>query len=254
MILFLTAVICVFAFSLLCYLFWQKTQPRVSTTLVVGLTAALVVGLVAMIASGRLHWLMGIAATVLPFLRRGLGLLRFASLFSLFNRLSGGNLGATGFAPFSRSADTSGPSTSETETGELKMVLDHNTQEISGTVLKGSFAGQTLSSLSKEDLLSLYAELEEEQSIRLLSTFINRYHPDIEMDTAGEDKEVKSESDSMDHAKARAILGVAENATREEIVGAYKRLIQHLHPDRGGSSYLASELNEAKNVLLGDLT
>ncbi len=244
---FLIGVISVFAFSLLCLMFWQKVQPKVSSTIVVGLTSALLLGLLFLIATGRLHWLAGIVTALLPFVRRGLFLTRFIPLLGGLRNAFGGSMG--GFDPFG-TARNDAPDTSETQTSELKMELNHQTQELSGTVLKGTFTGRTLASLSKEELLVLYAELEEQQSIRLLSSFINRYHPDIEVDTADEDDAPSKSEDTMDVAKACAILGVEETASKEEIIEAYKRLIQRLHPDKGGSSYLSSELNEAKKVLL----
>jgi DnaJ-class molecular chaperone len=56
----------------------------------------------------------------------------------------------------------------------------------------------------------------------------------------------------MIEADAREILEVSANATRDEIINAYKRLIGKVHPDRGGSNYFAKQLNEAKAVLLGE--
>ena len=56
--------------------------------------------------------------------------------------------------------------------------------------------------------------------------------------------------DSAELAEAREILGVAANATREEIQAAYGRLIRAVHPDAGGTSGLAARLNAARDRLL----
>ena len=54
-------------------------------------------------------------------------------------------------------------------------------------------------------------------------------------------------------AEARKILSVSAHATREEIIGAHRKLIQKFHPDRGGNDYLASRINAAKALLLKQL-
>lgn len=55
---------------------------------------------------------------------------------------------------------------------------------------------------------------------------------------------------TMSKRDAAEILGVDENCNPEEIKAAHKRLIQKLHPDRGGSDALARQINAAKDVLL----
>ncbi|NVZ09190.1 molecular chaperone DnaJ [Allochromatium humboldtianum] len=59
-------------------------------------------------------------------------------------------------------------------------------------------------------------------------------------------------SGALSEDEARAILGVDAKADAEAIRAAHRRLMQRLHPDRGGSDYLAARINAAKRRLLGD--
>lgn len=54
----------------------------------------------------------------------------------------------------------------------------------------------------------------------------------------------------MSIEQAREILGVTAQSNQDAIILAHKRLIQKLHPDRGGSEYLATQVNLAKQLLL----
>ena len=55
----------------------------------------------------------------------------------------------------------------------------------------------------------------------------------------------------MNRKEALAVLGLDENASEEDIIAAHRTLMQKLHPDRGGNDYLASKINQAKDLLLG---
>lgn len=58
---------------------------------------------------------------------------------------------------------------------------------------------------------------------------------------------------AMDPADARALLGVAENATLAEIRDAHRRLIARVHPDTGGSTELANRVNAARDTLVAEM-
>ena len=151
-------------------------------------------------------------------------------------------------------------STSRVEAEWLRMTIDHDTGKLDGEVLNGVFRGRTLDSLAPQDLLALLAECRrnDPESARLLETYLDRRfgrdwrHEEANEDTTDESRgtgvgEVEA---SMTVPQALRILGLEPGATREAVVEAHRRLIQKLHPDRGGSSYLAAQINRAKDILL----
>lgn len=253
----LLGIVGVFAFLLLMKLFWARTQPKLSPAIVVGLVFAMVGGLGALVASGKLHWLIGSLSALLPFLRRGFGLLRFAVpgmwQVALLRKLMGSGANPFGFADAFR--DQSPPdqddSVSHAESEDLSMQLDHATQELDGTVKRGKFAGRLLSSMSKDEILELNSSFENEDSKRLLMSYIEHRYPDASSES--EDDDTTTTEPEMAIDQAYAILGLEVGASIDDINDAHKRLMQRMHPDRGGSNYLAAEVNQARQVLVDHL-
>ncbi len=68
---------------------------------------------------------------------------------------------------------------------------------------------------------------------------------------SGQQQAGRANPGKMTAEEAREVLGVKAGATREEIIMAHKRMMQKVHPDRGGTDYLAAQLNRAKDTLLG---
>ncbi|MBN2885288.1 MAG: DnaJ domain-containing protein [Chromatiaceae bacterium] len=68
----------------------------------------------------------------------------------------------------------------------------------------------------------------------------------------GQGPRAPSSEPPLDRAEACAILGVAPDADPETIRAAHRRLMLRLHPDRGGSDYLAARINAARRILLDE--
>ena len=244
----LAAVLAGAAFLLLVRVYWAKVQPSRSSVVLTTAAIVLVTGLAVLAATGRLHWLAALGAAVFPFLRRGFSLLRFLPLLRRVAPLAG-----PAFAGRQAHAANAGggAQSSEVETAELRMTLHHGSGQMDGEVLAGAFQGRRLSTLGLGELRSLRAGLTDADSLRLLDSYLERQHPG--WDDTGEGTGAAEPSDGqMSEARALEVLGLEAGATREDVIEAHRRLIQKLHPDRGGSTYLAATLNEAKRVLLPD--
>ncbi len=156
-----------------------------------------------------------------------------------------------------------GPSpgqSSSIRTRMLHMTLDHDTGEMDGVVAEGQFLGRRLGDLTMEDLLALWRECRasDPQSTAVLEAYLDRRQGAQWREAAGagspgeEGQEQGSASNGqMTREEAYDILGLKSGATPAEIRQSHRRLMQKLHPDHGGSNYLAAKINQAKDLLLG---
>jgi hypothetical protein len=161
---------------------------------------------------------------------------------------------AGGFDSFGDSSSGS-PHSSEVRTDTLAMQLDHASGDLDGEVLRGPFAGRTLGSMGIAELLDLLAacQRDDPRSVALIETYLDRRQPDWRDDVADggpSDHAAPPDAGGMDEATAWSVLDLAPGASDDEIKAAHRRLMTKLHPDHGGSGYLAAQLNQAKDLLL----
>lgn len=145
---------------------------------------------------------------------------------------------------------------STVRTAALEMELDHDSGGLQGFVLAGRQEGKSLASLGLTELKALYQELSSDpESRQLLETYLDGRFPvwreDAQPDR-NDGQRVAPGSGAMTKEEAYKVLGLEAGAAAADVRKAHRRLIQRLHPDLGGSSFLAARINEAKDVLLSD--
>lgn len=134
---------------------------------------------------------------------------------------------------------------SSIRTTYLEMSLDRRSGAMSGRVLLGKFAGRALSELTMRERLDLLSELrsKDSQGAQLLEAFLDRTAP-------GWNGKTPPGGRGMSLEEAYLVLGLGAGATRQDVQAAHRNLMKRFHPDQGGSTYIASKVNEAKDVLL----
>jgi hypothetical protein len=144
--------------------------------------------------------------------------------------------------------------TSRIVTDHLEMELDHDTGMMRGVVLKGAFAGRAIETMSPAEMAMLWQDcrFSDVQSATLIEAYLDSVHPSWREDMAKAGARGGPASEAMTREEALEILGLKPSASEADIRRAHRELIVKLHPDRGGSSYLAAKINQAKDVLLGE--
>jgi hypothetical protein len=164
-------------------------------------------------------------------------------------------LGWVSFWPanFTGRTQKSSGQVSRVRTAFLEMELDHDSSAMRGRVLAGRRTGASLDALDLPALLSLLDEIDND-SRDLLAAYLDRREPSwrehAQHDAAADDRPRAAPSGKMTEEEAYQILGVQPGASADEISRSHRSLMKKLHPDQGGSTYLAARVNAAKDVLL----
>jgi len=154
-----------------------------------------------------------------------------------------------GMSAFGRRAR--GGQTSRVRSAFLEMELDHDTGAMRGRILAGRHEGASLDALETTTLVGMLGEIDEE-SRALLAAYLDRRTPGWREHAQGNAAagQGRTPRGPMTQEEAYQILGLQPGASAEEIGHAHRALMKRLHPDQGGSNYLAARVNEAKDVLL----
>lgn len=151
---------------------------------------------------------------------------------------------------------------SRVRTATLDMELDLDSGAVRGQVLRGAFEGRDIEELTPAQLAELWSEcnFSDPQSAQIIEAYLDREHPDWRKHagadagaSGGQNRQSSGGSAGdgpMTVHDAAEILGVDVNASADEIIKAHREKIIMNHPDRGGSTYLAAKINEAKDVLM----
>ena len=170
--------------------------------------------------------------------------------------LGAAGLGLLGWLPFgpagfsARTQKSSGK-TSRVRSAYVEMELEHDSGDMRGHIVAGRHQGAALERLDVKTLVGLLNEIDEE-SRALLMAYLDRRDPRWSEHAQGDAAAGRpaASSGKMTEQEAYQILGLEAGASANDITRAHRTLMKKLHPDQGGSTYLAARINEAKEILV----
>jgi hypothetical protein len=217
---------------------------RAANPVVLARAIKIVGGVIALAIAGFIGF-RGELAVAIPIGIFGAGLLGW----SPFGTAGFGNIG--GIFSGAGSRRSSGQS-SQVRSQFLDMTLDHDSGALSGRIISGPHAGRLLDEFDLDQLTAMISGFDAE-SVALLESYLDRRFPawrqHAQGNAAGGQRSAPSRGKMTDE-EAYQILGLQPGAGRDEIGRAHRALMKKLHPDQGGSTYLAARVNEAKDTLL----
>ncbi len=203
----------------------------------------LILGIVVLAGTGRLGAAIGLLMAFFAWAWRVFHMVNAMRQFTGMFRSFGFGRGF-GAGPAAASA-------SHVTSAFLNMSLDLSSGAMDGEVTAGTRRGGRLSRMPLADLTALLNEVAgDADSVNLLEAFLDRTHPDWRETSGPGPGAPAAAPGAMTRDEALRILGLKDGAGREEVKTAYRKLMAQLHPDRGGSDYLAAKVNQAKDFLL----
>ncbi len=215
---------------------WTRSDPKVlAEALMRGLAYAAMLGAVGALLLGRIGAAVPLAVVG----------------FALLGRLDPGGVGGWLGGLFRKRA---APRASKVRSALFEMELDHASGALSGQVIAGPHAGAALDDLDVPTLLALRAMCDP-QSLSLLEAYLDRRAPvwreHAEGDAAGGSPGGPAAGGrAMTEEEAYQVLGLQPGADATQVRAAHRALMKKLHPDAGGSGYLAAQINQAKDLIL----
>lgn len=224
------------------YILYQRARSvpphkRRAEYIKLGLGVAVIV-VIGLTLTGRMHWIGAAVTGLLVAMRQSLP--HLIRLFPMLASLRG--QAGPGPSQGQRSTVT---------TEILRMQLDHDNGDLQGEVLQGKYEGWRLAEMDRAQLEELlaYCQGQDSDSAQLLDSYLQqRFAGEAPF---GQQQTASDSGGNMARKEALAVLGLEEGASEEDIVAAHRKLMQKLHPDRGGNDYLAAKINQAKDLLLG---
>ena len=217
--------------SLLVYGFMRANPGQIVSAAKIAAFVLILAAIMFLVLSGRWTWALFLLPTLVPWL------LRLRTIGHLFKAARGPSTG----------------NASTVETNTLTMELDHDTGEMDGWIKAGAMEGRRLSDLDTVLLLDLYHYCCEHdgEAARLLEAYLDRtLGAEWREGSGAEDASPPPGNQDMTRQDAHSILGLEGEPSEDEIRAAHRRLMQTVHPDRGGNAYLAARVNAAKDYLL----
>jgi hypothetical protein len=147
-----------------------------------------------------------------------------------------------------------GGAVSTFRTAMIEMRVDHATGAMRGTVLAGAFSGRELELMNEAQLATLALECAkfDAEGARLLQAYLDRRFAGRREDAYAhaDPSPARRRPGAMTADEAYEVLGLAPGAPDDAVRRAYRDLMKKIHPDQGGSTYLAARVNQARDVLL----